>query len=34
LPNVYLVLVTGQIIKITVKILTGGAVGMGTAYVI
>lgn len=34
MTSVYLILGTGQIIKITVKIMTGGAVGMGTAYVI
>ena len=34
LTTVYLVLATGQIVKITVKVMTGGLVGMGTTYAI
>lgn len=32
--SVYVILLTGQIIRITVKILSNEAVGIGTAYVI
>ena len=34
MTSVYVILTTGQIIRITVKILTGGTVAIGTAYVI
>ena len=34
LTTVYVILTTGQIIRISVKILTGGVVGIGTAYII
>ena len=34
MTSVYIILTTGQIVRITVKMLTGGAVGIGTAYVI
>ena len=34
MTSVYLILGTGQIIKVTVKVMTGGVVGIGTAYVI